>query len=350
MRNVRVMIWGFGAMGSGMARMLLTKKGIDIVGIIDRNASRNGKNMFEYLGVEQGNRPAIIINNDPESAITEKVCDVLLLATDSFVKNAFDKIKYILERKINVISIAEELAYPQAQSPELAAQLDKIAKENGVSVLGTGINPGFILDYLILALTGTCESVDFIHAKRVNDLSPFGRAVMREQGVGITVDEFNSRMAEGTLAGHVGFPESITMIADGIGIKLEKIEQSKDPIVSNTHRETPYVTVEPGNLAGIRQRGFGYSNGKLVIEMDHPQQVKPQLEGTQTGDYIEIKGTPNIKIQTGPEIPGGIGTIAMAVNMIPQVINADPGLQTMLDLPVPRALMGDVRDFIKVNL
>ncbi len=350
MRNVKVIIWGFGAMGSGMARMLLTKKGIDIVGVCDRNAARAGKDMFEYLGAEQGERPSVTIHKEVTEVITKNSCDVVLLTTDSFVKNAFDRIKYCLEQKLNVVSIAEELAYAQAQSPELAKELDKIAKENGVSVLGTGINPGFVLDYLILALTGTCENVESIFAKRVNDLSPFGRAVMREQGVGITPDEFESRMAEGTLAGHVGFPESITMIADGMGVKLDRVDQTKEPIISNTHRETEYATVEPGNLAGVRQRGFGYSDDKLFIEMDHPQQIKPQTENTSTGDFIQIKGYPDINLQINPEIPGGIGTIAMAVNMIPQVINADPGLKTMLDLPVPRAIMGDFREFIKVSL
>ena len=350
MRNIKVVIWGFGAMGSGMARMILTKKGIDIVGVCDRNASREGRNMYEYLGVEQGDRLEIIITKAPEEVITEKCCDVLLLTTDSFVKKGFDRIKFCLEKKINVVSIAEELSYPKAQSPELSLQLDKIAKENGVSLLGTGINPGFVLDYLILALTGTCENVESIFAKRVNDLSPFGRAVMTEQGVGISPEEFKKRKAENSLAGHVGFPESIAMIADGMGVKLDKVEQSQEPIMSSTHRETDYVTVEAGNLAGVRQRAFGYEGDKLFIEMDHPQQVKPQIENINTGDYIQIKGTPDINLQITPEIPGGIGTIAMAVNMIPHVINSEPGLKTMLDLPVPRAIMGDFTDLLKSEL
>ncbi|MDP4109592.1 MAG: saccharopine dehydrogenase NADP-binding domain-containing protein, partial [Bacillota bacterium] len=212
MREVRVVIWGFGAMGSGMARMLIEKKGVEIVGVCDRNAARAGKDMYEYLGVERKGRKAVTITKEPEKVITEKCCDVLLLATDSFTKSAFERLKFCLEKKVNVITIAEELSYPKAQSPELAKELDKIAQENGVTLLGTGINPGFVLDYLILALTGTCENVESIYAKRVNDLSPFGRAVMHEQGVGITQEEYKTRMAEGTLAGHVGFPESINMI------------------------------------------------------------------------------------------------------------------------------------------
>jgi 4-hydroxy-tetrahydrodipicolinate reductase len=333
-------------MGGGMAKMLLGKQGIELVGVCDRNPNNIDRDIYDCLGIDRQGRPPLIIRHDPNLVLYEKCCDVLLLATDSFVKNAFDRIKFCLELNLNVITIAEEMAYPMAQSPELADRLDQIAKEHGVSVLGTGINPGFVLDYLILALTGTCEQVNAIYAKRINDLSPFGQAVMHEQGVGITQDEYDKRMHVGELAGHVGFPESIQMIADGLGVELERIEQTKEPILSKTYRETSVVSVEPECLAGLRQRGFGYVNNRLFIEMDHPQQILPHLEGTKTGDFIQISGVPNISLQITPEIPGGIGTISMAVNMIPHVINAPPGLKTMLDMPVPRALMGDVRQMI----
>ncbi|SHJ87155.1 2,4-diaminopentanoate dehydrogenase [Tepidibacter formicigenes] len=347
MENIKIGIWGFGAMGSGMANMLLTKKGVEIVAVCDRNESRVGKSMYEVLGIERGDRKEVIIKSNEEEAFTQKCADVVLLATDSFTKGAFDKIKFILERKMNVISTAEEMAYPNAQEPELAKKIDEIAKENEVSVLGTGINPGFVLDLLILALTGTCERVDHIKAARVNDLSPFGHAVMVEQGVGVTVDEFNKGVEDGSIAGHVGFPESIKMITDGIGWNLEKVEQTRESIVSNVYRESKYAKVEAGNVAGCRQCGYGYVNGEVKIEMEHPQQILPHLEGVDTGDYIWIKGNPDISLQIKPEIPGGIGTIAMCVNSIPHVINARPGLKTMLDIPVPRAIMGDMRDLVE---
>lgn len=347
MENIKVIIWGFGAMGSGMAEMLLKKKGVEIVGVCDRNASRVGKDMYEVLQVEPGDRRPVIITDNIEEIAKEGAADVALLATDSFTRGAFDKIKYIVEKKINVISTAEEMAYPQAQEPELAKEMDRLAKENGVTILGTGINPGFVLDLLILALTGTCESVDHIKAARINDLSPFGHAVMEEQGVGLTVKDFEDGVASGKVAGHVGFPESIRMIADGIGWNVEKIDQTREPIVSNVYRESKYAKVEAGNVAGCRQCGYGYVDGEIKLDMEHPQQILPEMEGVDTGDYIWIKGTPNINLQIKPEIPGGIGTIAMCINMIPHVINSVAGLKTMLDLPVPRAIMGDMRDFIQ---
>jgi len=346
--NVKVIIWGLGAMGRGMAETLLKKKGVDIVGACDVNPNIVNKSMYEVLGFDKGDRKDVIIKDKVEEVITDKAADVVLIATDSFVKGVYDKIIYCLKKGINVITTAEEMAYPQAQEPELAREIDRVAKENGVTVLGTGINPGLIMDLLVITLTGACTDVDYIKAERVNNLSPFGPAVMNEQGVGITVDEFNRRVADGTLAGHVGFPESINMIVDALGWKLSKeVVQSKEPIVSNVYRKAPYAEVQPGNVAGCKMLGYGYVDGDLKIEMVHPQQVEPQLEGVETGDYIEIKGTPNISMQIKPEVPGGIGTIAMCVNMIPHVINAKPGLKTMIDLPVPRAIMGDMRELIE---
>ena len=170
---------------------------------------------------------------------------------------------------------------------------------------------------------------------------------MEEQGIGITVEEFNKGVQEGTLAGHVGFHESIGMIADAIGWKLSApITQSMEPIVTDVDRKSPYGFAKAGDVAGCAMKGFGYVDGELKIEMDHPQQIEPEQVGVQTGDYVIIKGTPNVNMVNSPEVPGGIGTIAMCVNMIPQTINANPGLHTMIDLPVPRAIMGDMRELI----
>jgi hypothetical protein len=344
MENVKVIIWGLGAMGSGMADMLLKKKGVDIVGVAGRGA-KLGKSMYDYIKTPRGDCPDVIIGT-PEDVIKEKSADVVLLCTDSFTRNAFERIKFILERKINCITSAEEMAYPQAQEPELAKQLDEIAKANGVSVLGTGINPGLIMDLLVIVMTGCCETVDHITARRVNSLSPFGPAVMEEQGIGLTVEEFKKGVETGKLSGHVGFPESIRMIADAIGWKVEKVTQTMDPIVTDVDRKAPYGFAKAGDVAGCAMKGYGYVDGDIKIEMDHPQQIEPEQVGVQTGDYVIIKGNPNINLVNSPEVPGGIGTIAMCVNMIPHIINARPGLHTMITLPVPRAIMGDMRDMI----
>nr|WP_321501037.1 2,4-diaminopentanoate dehydrogenase [uncultured Dethiosulfovibrio sp.] len=342
---VKVIIWGLGAMGKGMAEMMLKKQGFEIVGVVGRGA-KIGKSMYDFLEMPKGDRPDVLIGA-PEDVIVPGAADVVLLCTDSFVKGTFDKIKFVAERKINVVSSAEEMAYPKAQEPELAVEIDKIAKENGVTVLGTGINPGLMMDLLVVIFTGACESVEHITARRVNSLSPFGPAVMEEQGIGITEEDFRKKSAAGELAGHVGFAESIHMIGDAIGWNVEEVTQTMEPIVTEVDRKSPYGFAKAGDVAGCAMKGFGKVAGEIKIEMDHPQQIEPHLGGTDTGDYIIIKGTPDVNMANKPEIPGGIGTIAMCVNMIPHVINAKAGLKTMLDLPVPRAIMGDVRAMIE---
>lgn len=350
MRNIRVVIWGFGAMGSGMARVLLKKKGVEIVGVCDVHPDRVGKDMFEVLGVERGDRQSVVIGSRIEEVLPEGSCDVALCATDSFTAEAFPRLKFCLERRTNVISTAEEMAFPWGKNPELAGELDRIAKENGVSLLGTGINPGLIMDLLVILMTGCMVEVDHIEAKRVNSLSPFGPTVMREQGVGFSIDQFNQGVREKTIAGHVGFQESISMIAAALGWKLDSFAQQMEPIIARVDRKSPYGFAKAGAVAGINMTGQGYVDGERRIDMIHPQQIEPETEGVHTGDYIRINGRPAINLANKPEVEGGLGTIAMCVNMIPQIINAEPGLKTMIDLPVPHAVMGDFRDQLKVTL
>lgn len=347
MENVKVAIWGFGAMGSGIAKVLLRKKGVDIVGVCDIHPERVNRSIYDILGVEKNGRPDVVVCSEIEKVVHDANCDICVLATDSFARKAFDKIKYVVGQKVNVISTAEEMSYPKAQEPELAAEIDRLAKANGVSVLGTGINPGLMMDLLAICLTGCMTDVESVTCRRVNSLSPFGPAVMEEQGVGLTVDAFNKGVADGTLAGHVGFAESVGMIAEALGWKVDKFEQQMKPIVTSVDRKSPYGFAAAGDVAGVNMTGQGYVDGEVKIDMIHPQQIEPEMEGTHTGDYIVLKGTPEVNMAIKPEVDGGIGTIAMVVNMIPHVINARPGLKTMLDLPVPRAIMGDYRDYIE---
>jgi 4-hydroxy-tetrahydrodipicolinate reductase len=241
---------------------------------------------------------------------------------------------------VNVISIAEEMSDPAAQNPELAQELDALAKQHGVSVLGAGVNPGFVLDLLVVTLTGGCHSVERIDASRVNDLSPYGPTVMKTQGVGTTPEAFRAGVADGSIVGHVGFPESIHMISDALGLGVDRIEQSREPIISTVYRETPHVKVEAGMVAGCAHIGVGYRGDQEVIRLVHPQQIHPQLEKQSTGDYIHIYGKPEVHMAIQPEIAGGVATMGVTVNMIPHVVAATPGLKRMIDLPTPAALMG----------
>ena len=343
--TIRVVVLGTGQMGSGIIKLLLEKQGIEIAGVYGRRADRVGSDVGEVVGL--GREIGVKLTNNLAELLEETRPHIAIQATCSKVVQAVDEIKTILNHGANIVSIAEEISYPAYEAPQLADEINKLALEKGVTVVGTGINPGFVLDLLVITLTGVCYSVESITAKRINDLSPYGPSVLTTQGVGITPEAFRKGVKDGSVVGHFGFPESISMIAKALGWKIDKIEQNREPIISNVKRETPFVTIEPGHTAGCTHTATAYMDGRPVINLVHPQQVHPHLEDVQTGDYIEIKGEPDVRFSGSPEIPGGIGTIALAVNMIPQAIKGAPGLKSMMELPAPAAIMGDIRTLIK---
>ena len=342
---IRVLVIGTGQMGSGIARLVLEKRGLALVGACARRQQRAGTDLGHAIGLDRD--LGLPISTNLDALLRQARPDVAIQATCSRLADAMGEISLLVRHGVRVISIAEEMAYPSAASPAIAADLHRLAVEYGVAVVGTGINPGFVLDLLVITLTGVCADIQSIVARRINDLSPYGPSVLATQGVGLTPDAFRVGLASGTVVGHFGFPESIRMIADALGWDLERIEERREPIVSTVRRTTPFVTVEPGNVAGCLHTAVAYRAGVPVITLIHPQQIHPHLEGVDTGDRIEITGTPNVRLSGSPEIPGGIGTVALAVNLIPRALNAAPGLHSMVDLPVPAALLGDARRSVR---
>jgi 4-hydroxy-tetrahydrodipicolinate reductase len=339
MNPIRVLQWGLGAMGSGMAKLMLEKEGLQIVAAVDGRPDFVGRDLGEILGT--GRKLGVTVTNEPKTVLKKESVDVVVIATTSWLKDQMPDLRRILNAGINCVSIAEEMSDAWAQNPALAQELDTLAKQHGVSILGTGVNPGFVLDLLIITLTAGNHRVERIQASRVNDLSPYGTTVMNSQGVGTTPEAFRKGIEDGSIVGHVGFPESIHMISDALGLGVDHIEQTREPIISKVHRETPYVVVEPGMVAGCSHIGVGYHGDKEVVRLIHPQQIHPELEHQETGDTIHIYGKPEIHMTIQPEIAGGIATEGIAVNSIPLVVAATPGLKRMIDLPVPAALMGE---------
>lgn len=339
MKPIRVLQWGLGAMGSGMARLMLEKPGLQLVAAVDSRPDYVGKDLGSVLGLDQG--LGVAVTENPAEVLDKEKVDVVVIATTSWLKEQISDLRKIINAGINCISIAEEMADPYAQNPELATELDILCRKNNVTLLGTGVNPGFVLDLLVVVLTGGNHKVERIEASRVNDLSPYGPTVMKSQGVGITPAAFRAGIEEGSIVGHVGFPESIHMISDALGLGVDRIVQTREPIISNVYRETPHVKVQPGMVAGCAHTGIGYHGNQEVIRLVHPQQIHPHLEGQDTGDYIHVYGKPEIHLAVKPEIAGGVATIGLAVNMIPHVFAASPSLKRMIDLPIPAALMGD---------
>ncbi|MGC9457740.1 MAG: 2,4-diaminopentanoate dehydrogenase [Halothiobacillaceae bacterium] len=332
---IRVLILGAGKMGAEMARLTVAAPRLELVGAVDNKPGYAGVDVGRAIGLDRD--LGVVVGVDLPTALDRLKPDVVVQATCSRVVDAWPAIAEALGRGVSVISIAEEMAYPAYGSPDLATEMDNLARANNARVLGTGINPGFILDLLVVAMTGTCLRVDSIVGTRVNDLSAFGPTVLETQGVGLRPEEFDAGRAAGTVVGHFGFPETIHMIGQALGVEFDRIEESVSPIVSDVRRETPFVVVEPGEVAGARHEAVGYLNGRPFVRFDHPQQVRPDIAGVPTSDTIEIKGEPDIRLVINPEIPGGKSTAAVAVNMIPRLLAANPGLYNMSDLPVPAA-------------
>lgn len=345
---IRVIVLGTGQMGSGIARLVTAKKGLQLVGAFSRRAHRGGMDLGQAIGMDKPLGIPISINL--ERLIEETQPDVAIQATCSHITDAVAEVSILVNHGVHVISIAEEMAYPKHSSPAIAESLHWKAVNAGVSVLGTGVNPGFILDLLVVALTGVCADIKMIKARRSNDLSPFGPSVLMAEGIGLTPNAFAEGLANGTVVGHIGFAESMHIIAKAVGWEIERIEEKREPIIAEIPLKTAFISVEPGQVAGCYHTAEAYVDGNCAIKLVHPQQIHPQLSGVATGDSIEIKGTPNIHLSGSPEIPGDQATIALTVNSIPRVLNAEPGLHCSAELPVPAAMLADVRRFLPGQL
>jgi hypothetical protein len=329
---IRVVEWGTGQMGQGMLRYVLDRpRDLELVGCIVTSPAKVGTTVGGLIGCECD----VVMTDDFESVLAKKP-DVVLINTQSDLHRISGQVEPALRAGCNVLCIAETLAYPWASDPAWADSIAALAEERGVSILGTGINPGFMMDALAIAWSSVCLKVDRIEVKRVNDLSPYGPTVLTSQGVGTTPEDFGIGVANGSIVGHIGFPESIGLIAKAVGWEIDSIEETREPILTSVERSTPHVIVKPGDVAGCRHVAKAYSGGDLRIELVHPQQIHPGAEGQETGDYINIIGTPEVHMQNVPEHPGGMGTVASTGNYIPLIVEARPGMLTVLDMPLPR--------------
>jgi len=340
--KLRVVLYGVGAMGGRIAKLLLGKDGVEVVGAVDAAPEKAGRDLGEVLGLVK--RMGVKVSDDPEAVFSEVRADVVVHATTSFLKDVYPQIAKVLEHGVNVVSTCEELVYPYVAEPELARKLDKLAKDHGVTVLGTGINPGFLMDTLPITLTAVCQKVKGIKVTRVMNAATRRAPFQKKIGAGLTVDDFRQRMEKGEITGHVGLEQSIAMIADALGWKLDKIEADPaEPVMAEKGVESDVVRVEAGRVAGLRQRARGVRDGREVVTLDFQAYIGAEEEH----DSITIEGTPNIHEKISPCVHGDLGTAAIVVNSIPKVLNAPPGLATMKDLSLPSAALEDMRKHIK---
>lgn len=340
MNEIKAMLYGIGAMGSMIAKYLLAKEGIEIVGAVDIARDKVGEDLGTVLNTNE--RIGINITDDVDSVLCEAKPDIALLITSSFLRDTYPQIASIVEHGVDVVSTCEELSYPFLTDKMHAKKIDALAKKNGSTVLGTGINPGFLMDTLVITLTSVCEKIEKIESIRVMDAASRRVSFQKKIGVGLTVEEFRQKLTRGEISGHIGLEQSIAMIADALAWKLDAIVPDTVAPILAEKRITSAPEVEVGKVGGLRQKAIGVSGNKEVIALD----FRAYAGAEQEYDSITIKGVPTFTQKIQPCIHGDIGTVAMIVNSIPKVINAPPGLLTMKDLPISSAALGDIREHL----
>lgn len=344
-RPIRIMLFGIGAVQSLIARELLKKKGAQIVSAIDVSPDKTGKDLGDILGLSDKLGVTVVENID--KAFSGAKPDLAVHATSSSLPHVYSQIASCVKKKCGVLSTCEELVYPYFKNPNLADDLDKLAKKYDVAVVGAGINPGFVMDVLPIVLTGPCLNVEMIKVTRTMNSGKRRIPYQKKVGTGLTGEEFRNKIVKKEITGHVGLDVSIAMIADALGWELDQIiESPPKPVLAKNKMVTSYVTIEKGYVAGLESHASGMSKGKKIIELNFVSHAGIEEEY----DLVEIQGTPNIKTKIEGGIHGDIGTCAMIINSIPKVLNAPSGLNTLKDLPLPSASLKSLNEFVKSNL
>ena len=344
MDKVRIVLCGVGAVGRRIARFLLEKEGVEIVGATDIAKDKAGKDLGEVLGAKK--ELGVVVSDDADAVLSRAKADVMIHATTSFLKQVYPQIAKALEHGVNVISTCEELSYPYIVDANLARKLDKLAKRHKATVLGTGVNPGFVMDTLPITLTGACQKVQAIKVTRSLDAANRRVPFQKKIGAGLTLEELKQKLERREITGHVGLEQSMKMIASALGWELEEVKVALvEPVIAERRVASKVeegVTVEPGQVAGLKQRGWAVKNGKRVIKLDLHIYM-----GAEEYELYTIEGVPTITMKSTPCLHGDISTVAVIVNSIPKVINAPPGLVTMKDLPIPSATPEDMGKYVR---
>src|SRR5438067_111524 len=325
MPDVKVLQYGLGPIGCAITRVAADRPGLQVAGGVDVDPAKAGRNLGEVIGLAR----AIDAKgwSSAEEALVEARPQVTLHSTSSSLPAVLDQLLRVLEAGSSVISTCEELAYPFSRYPVESTRLDSAAKDSGVVVLGTGINPGFAMDTLPSVLTAVAERVDRLEVSRTVDASLRRLPLQQKIGAGLDLVEFERRAAQGTLR-HVGLEESVRLIAAALGWNVEGIDFMLEPIIAERERRSPELAARVGQAAGVHQRAIGWVGGQERLVFD----LKMLLEADEPGDEVRIVGDPPLHLRL-LGVHGDVATAAIVVNAIPRVLAAPPGLRTMLDIP-----------------
>jgi 4-hydroxy-tetrahydrodipicolinate reductase len=328
--EIKIVQYGLGPIGAAVARHIVERKGLRLVGAVDIDPDKVGRDVGEVIGL--GRDLGLMVAGTLSAVLEQAEADVALHTTSSYFDLFQSQVLEILEAGLDIVSTAEELSFPWLDHPEAAAEVDAAARRAGKTILGTGVNPGFIMDALPLFLTAICQRVDHIDVTRVIDASKRRGPFQAKIGSGMTVEAFEAKMAAGRM-GHVGLPESVAMVFDTLGHKLVGYESTVEPVLAERDIKTDHFEVRAGQVRGLKQvaRGYGEEGEFMALTFI------AALEAGQDGDTVKISGKPDLEV-TLKGTNGDIATVAIAVNAVRRVKEAPPGLVTMRDLPIVTAL------------
>ena len=317
---------GLGPLGQKIVRYVSERSGIEIVGAADINPEIAGQDIGEISGVGS---IGVTVKNTITEAIQSCDADCAILTTVSSLEVITPQILEIVENRLPLVSTCEELLHPWKTQPDLARKIDKAAKSAEVTVLGTGINPGFLMDSLPTFLTAVCQKVDSVKVSRLQDATFRRGPFQKKIGAGLTVEEFNTLVAEKKIR-HVGLTESIYLLADSLGWQLDQVEDVISPIIAEAPVESSLIKIPASCVSGVQQIGKGFVNGEEKITLV----FRAAIGEPSPCDTIEIKGDPNISSTIEGGVNGDVGTCAITINAVKQVIRSQPGLKTMTEIPL----------------
>jgi 2,4-diaminopentanoate dehydrogenase len=325
--RIRVALFGFGRVGRAMATLLTRRAGVEVVAVISRSLA--GQPARDHV---PGLTAPLVITSDAERALAGARPHVVLHATAPRLSDVSGQLMMALQTGCHVISTCEELAYPWVVHRDAAEALDRAARRSDVSLLGTGVNPGFVFDALVLEALSSRWSPTAITVSRVTDASSFGPAVRGRLGLGLQPAAFDAMVAAGDVAGHVGFRESMDLVGAALGVEVDTFEESLRPVVA----ERSESGVAAGLTAGFTQLAVGTCRGGLRFEFRLSLHLWPRTLGLEIVDSVGIEdGGSTYEMQMRPASPPVETAAAQMVNAIPHVLVAEPGLRTRLDMRGP---------------
>jgi 4-hydroxy-tetrahydrodipicolinate reductase len=329
--SFRVVHVGLGPMGQLIAQLIIERPNLKLVGVVDIAPGLAGRSLPSILAISDV--PELMVNPSLSEVLATNSVDVVVIATASALPQVAPLIQEAVSAQCHVVSICEELAFPYSRHPDLSRQLHEAASTKGVTITGTGINPGYLMDLLPIVLTAPSQRVDKITITRMMNSGRRRAPFQRKIGTGLSVTEFEKKIKDHIITGHVGLEESIRLIASAMGIKFEDIaEYPPEAITAKSDFTTSYGDLVPkGYVCGLRSRARALYNNQEFVTLNFVAYAGDHEEY----DSIEIEGIPSIHQKIIGGVHGDLGTAAMVANLIPRVIGAKPGLQTMKDLPVP---------------